>query len=707
MPGLVIANFIRELRYSARSFARTPVWTLSLVLTIALGIGSSASVDGFVRGLAAIDTGGADFADGMARIARLLRVAAMAVFVMACANIASFLLSRATARARETAVRVAVGASRLALVRQVLADSVMLSIAGALAGALFGFWIGRIVPATLFDQDADQMIFRADPAGVALVTLVCAVMVMACGLLPLIETRHGRPNAIIQRENSGPSRLSVRINTGLVIIQMTACTVLVIAAGLLLSGFQSALRTSTGRSLSQPVLATVEAKQMSSKSQEANAGYEYFEAIARAARETIDAFDITWVATLPGSRPNWKSFEFESPDTTHRAVEFERVSFTSRTIGEIVLPPIAGRMFGPFDTGACTGVVLSRAAAVEVGGNQVVGRSIELPSGDWAEVIGVVVPIDEPSAARVYHYTPDADEAVPPQRGIYRIPQLTAQQTTLDVNVFAPNYFAFMGLPVVAGATFDDRQDNCRVAVVNREAADRYFNGNAVGGAIIDAQGQRSRVIGVVQSPRLRITQRSIEPAVYFPMSQNFQARMSMIAETNGVDQGDLDRLLRRIKLTPGGREDPMRPPIATRLDDHLSRTALAPERIATVLVIASAAIALLLGMLGLYGVMSDAARRRQREFALRIALGAQGGHVAGQVMVEGMRLVAVGTVAGVAGSFMVARWLAQIAPTDGLSPLVWLTAPVLLALAVVTASVIPARAAAASDPLLIMKDDR
>ena len=69
-----------------------------------------------------------------------------------------------------------------------------------------------------------------------------------CGLLPLIETRDD-PGAIIQRENSGPSRASIRLGAGLVIVQMTACTLLVISAGLLLAGFRSALQTSAGRRL--------------------------------------------------------------------------------------------------------------------------------------------------------------------------------------------------------------------------------------------------------------------------------------------------------------------------------------------------------------------------------------------------------------------------------------------------------------------------
>jgi putative ABC transport system permease protein len=888
MPVLVVANFFREMRYSARSLARTPAWTLSLVLTIALGIGSAASVDGFVRGfmsqgpplpgdvvsvladggpaaggalsydqydalrsrsdvfasvgavretqdeawlnnrrlLVAVATvtpavadllqlpgdggivvshrvwyddfvsvpveghtmrmhgadlpvvgvapqwltglyrgrpidiwmrapdaapvdratasywvvgrvregvapdaaersaGGLavlpytgllpDAADGMARIARLLRVSAIAVFAIACANVASFLLSRASARLRETAVRVAIGARRRQLIRQVLADSVLISILGGAMGAVLAMWLGRIVPAMLFDQDAEQMIFAADPWSVAWIAIACAATTMACGLLPLIETRDD-PNAIIQRESAGPSRASIRLNAGLVVVQMTACTLLIISAGLLVAGLRSALQTTAGRRLSNPVLASVDALQMSSKSHEATSGLAYFAGVEGAARDVAGAFSSAWVATVPGNRPVWQSYEFERANLVRRLFEFERVPYVTKTIEDIVLPPIEGRMFATRDTGPCGGVVVSREAGRRLGVERVVGRSIETPEGEWVEIVGVVAPRDEPDAARVYHYAPeprrDGDAGTSsgdePGRsmGTFRFPQLASSAlTVLDVNVVSANYFQFMGLPTIAGRTFADVPGACRVAIVNREAADLYFNGDAVGGAFIDRLGRRTSIIGVVGSTTLRVSQRGVTPAVYFPLTQDFQPRMTMIMETNGVDRATLRRLRARIATIPGGRENRI---IVTTLDDHLSRTALVAERIATVLVGASATIALMLGMLGLYGVMADAARRRQREFALRIALGAQGGHVVGQVMVEGMRLVAVGTAAGIASSFLVSRWLAQIAPTDALSPLVWLSAPVLLALAVVTASVIPARAAAASDPLLIMKDDR
>jgi hypothetical protein len=361
-------------------------------------------------------------------------------------------------------------------------------------------------------------------------------------------------------------------------------------------------------------------------------------------------------------------------------------------------------MFRTLDTGPCGGVIVSREAARQLGGEHFVGRSIETPAGEWSEIVGVVETRDQPPVARVYHYAPSLEPSdARSSLGIYRYPILPpASPTVLDVSIVSPNYFEVMGLPVLAGRALGDKSNACRVAVVNREAADIYFNGDAVGGAIIDRLGRRTTVIGVVGSATLGVAQRRVAPTVYFPYTQDLQPRMTMIMETGGVDRATMQRLRGRIAAIPGGREDRI---AITTLDAQLGRTAFAAERIATVLVGASAAIALLLGVLGLYGVMSDAARRRRREFALRIALGAQGGHVVGQVIAEGLRLVIAGTVTGIVGALLVARWLARITPSGDLSLMVWLAAPALLALAVVVASVIPARAAAASDPLMLMRD--
>ena len=691
------------MRVAARALARTPVWTLVLILTIALGIASNASVDGFVRGLATQEALTAEGAEGIARIGRLLRVAAIAVFAIACANVASFLLARASARSRETAVRVAIGAGRKQLVRQVLADSLLISIAGAAAGAILAFWLGQIVPSLLFDEDAEKMIFAADPRGVALIALACAAITLVCGLLPVIETRHDDPGAIIQRESSGPSRASIRLGAGLVIIQMTACTLLVISAGVLLAGFRSALQTSTARRLSSPVVVSIDALQSSSKAHEKTGGLQYFESGAIAAREVAGATSIAWAASVPGNRPITQSYEIETPHLPLRELSLLSTPFTPQTLDTLHMPPLEGRLFGTSDAGRCSGVVITREAARELDVEPIVGRSIEKPSGEWAEIIGVVAARDD-SAARVYHYLPGAEPPYPAVKlERYRSAAAPAQSRVFDTNIVSPNYFQFMGMPALAGRLFDDTLDACRVAVVNRQAADLFSGGDAVGGAIIDRLGRRTRVIGVVGSTQLRAAQRAVQPTVYFPMRQDFQPRMIMIMETGGADRSTLERLHRRIALITGGREERI---IVKTLDEHLSRTALAPERIATVLVGASATIALVLGMLGLYGIMSDAARRRQREFALRIALGAGGGHVVGQVISEGMRLVVAGTVSGMIGSVVVAQWVASVTPTDEpVSPWIWMAAPLTLALAVMIAAVLPARRALASDPLMIMKD--
>ena len=139
----MVGELVRGDACCGARLARTPVWTFTLVLTIALGIASNASVDGFVRGLQSPESEWPPEAlAGIERIGQLLRSAAIAVFVIACANVATFLLARASARSRETAVRVAIGAGRSQLVRQVLADSVLVSVLGAVAGAILAFWIG-------------------------------------------------------------------------------------------------------------------------------------------------------------------------------------------------------------------------------------------------------------------------------------------------------------------------------------------------------------------------------------------------------------------------------------------------------------------------------------------------------------------------------------------------------------------------------------
>jgi ABC-type antimicrobial peptide transport system permease subunit len=177
---------------------------------------------------------------------------------------------------------------------------------------------------------------------------------------------------------------------------------------------------------------------------------------------------------------------------------------------------------------------------------------------------------------------------------------------------------------------------------------------------------------------------------------------MTLMLGARDADDAMLTSVRRRLEGVSGGAGRVM----VTTLDAHLSRSALAPERIATLLVGVFAATALALGALGVYGAMAESARLRRRDIALRIALGAQGWRVARDTVVEAVRLASAGTVLGLIGSLVVARWLARITPGVGsLTVWIWLGAPLALVAAVALASVLPVRRTLIVDPLAIMRD--
>lgn len=651
-----------------------------------------------------------EVAGGMSRIRTLLPAAAGAVFLIACANVATFLLSRASARSHETSVRVALGAGRGQLARQLLSDSVLISVAGGAFGVLLAVWTTHLVPALFFEQDAEQLVFTPDLVGIVAASAACAGITVVCGLVPLFEIRHDRPAAVLQRENTGPSKAMSRLRAGLVVAQMTCCCLLVISTGLLLQGFRTALQTSLGHRLGQSILATFKAPLGFNRP---DLGLKYFHDAEQLAMSLPDISGAAWVATLPGSPKVWQSLRVEPPQLPFREVEMDVAAFTPRSLALVTVPPIAGRMFGGADTAqTCTVVIVNEEAAKELFNGDAVGRSIEDPAGQRVVIIGVVATrtvarTAAPSHPTIYYYAEQIGtplDRVGPAR--FRVPVRPGPgRAVLEANVVSASYFDAMGLAPAAGKVFPDdpAPHTCRVGVINQEAAELYFGGNAVGGAVIDGGGHRTEIVGVVHSAVLRASQRRAEPAIYFPMAQDFLPRMTMILDAREANEATLTSVRGRFGAVPGGGPGG---PAVTTLEAHLTRTALAPERIATMLMGASAATALTLGVLGLYGAMTDAARQRRREIAVRIALGAQGWRVVGAVLTDGVRLAGAGTIAGMIGSLLVARWLARITPGAGALTLwVWLAGPLVLIGAVAVASVLPARRALSVDPLTIMRD--
>src|SRR5262249_24231084 len=298
--------------------------------------------------------------------------AADAVFFIACANVALLLLARGSARAHETATRVALGCRRHHLARQLFADSLLISLAGGSAGALLALWTVWIVPALFFEEDARQLTFAPDLRAIAAASATCVAVTIACGLLPLLETRWRRPAIVLQREHAGPSRAMRRLRRGLVITQLGCGSLLIVAAMLLVRGFHGALETSAGRRLEQTIVATVEA---SSGFTRADAGARYFQDVERAIATLAHVATTAWAARLPGSRPAVQSMRVELPASQVRDAVADAVAFTRESLAQVAARPVAGRMFAGADTpDACRVVLVNTGAAQIMFAGDAVGR---------------------------------------------------------------------------------------------------------------------------------------------------------------------------------------------------------------------------------------------------------------------------------------------------------------------------------------------
>ena len=280
-----------------------------------------------------------------------------------------------------------------------------------------------------------------------------------------------------------------------------------------------------------PVLVTLETLP-ASKSATLIEGRKYFDDAMMAARSVGPVSDVVWAARLPGARVVWQWARFDPPPSRHRDVTLQLAPLTRTAMEHIVLPPSSGRLFGTYDGGACGTIVLNEAAAASLFDGHPVGRVLEAPSGMPVEVIGVVRETDQHGrrAGGVPPSRGDGADSAFRARVTFRVPPRDDLESGLiDVNIVSANYFDAMGMTLVAGELFDADRRGCRIGVLNEEAAARFFGGQAIGGAVIDANGVRTEIVGVVRSTQLRTEQRLVEPTLFLPMSQDLLPRMSAL----------------------------------------------------------------------------------------------------------------------------------------------------------------------------------
>jgi predicted permease len=284
----------------------------------------------------------------------------------------------------------------------------------------------------------------------------------------------------------------------------------------------------------------------------------------------------------------------------------------------------------------------------------------------------------------------------------------TKDPNNLDVfelRKVTPDFFRTMGISIRQGRAFTDadRADGALVAIVSETAARRFWAGrDVIGGQMRYPWPGWLTVVGVAADVRNNDLKAAEQPAVYVPFDQTPEVPFAIAVRTAGDPTGAVSTI-RSVMLelagdTPLSRERTM----AALVDDSTTGA-----RAAAMLLLGFGALALVLGSIGTYGLVAYGVEARQREFAVRIAVGARATNVIGLVLREGAKLAAIGIAIGVAGALALSGTmrglLFQVAPTD---PATFITAPVLLGVIALVACAIPAWRATRVDPNSTLRRD-
>jgi putative ABC transport system permease protein len=514
------------------------------------------------------------------------------VLAIACANVASLLLGRGAARRREIAIRFALGATRGRVVRQLLVESVALSLGGAALGTVAAAWavpaLVRLSPAGVpsvggVGLNAPVLAFTA---GLAIATGVLF------GLVPAWQSStEARAGDLAEGARASTSPRGVRARDALVAIQIAVAVVLLVASGLLLRSFTALAHVDTG----------IDTKNL-----------------------------LTFEVSLSGIRAEYQS---------------RQISFYNELLDSIRHIP----------------------------GVTATGAAVTLPIGG-----------DDFGAPVVIEGQP--------------LPE-TGKEHSAGFQVTSPGYIAAMGIPVIAGRDFQasDTRDSLRVVIVNRRFARLHWPND-------DPLGKRIRVgrpdapwmpvIGVVEDIRHLGPAVPPRPEFYESHAQRSFPFMSFVVRTTVEPMSVVPAIRAQV-----ARLDPAQPiAVVSTMDDHVRR-ALARPRAMSAVVSSFGALALLLAVVGVYGVMAWSVAQRTREMAIRMALGAKSVDILRLVLSKAAWIAALGIAVGLGGAFASARalegMLFGISRTDRAT---FVTVPLLLSAVAIVAAFVPALRASRVD---------
>ena len=538
----------------------------------------------------------------------LLLGAVVLVLMIACANVANLMLSRAATREKEIGIRSALGAGRRRIVRQLLTESTVLALLGGLLGfgvAIVGLWtLKASLPADTPRLADVHMDWRVLAFTGALTILTGFIF----GLAPALQSsRAALSETLNSGGRSGAIPVSQRLRSALAVGEVGFAMLLVVAAGLLIRSFWALSHINPGfRS------------------------------------ERILTARIT---------PN-ESFCVD----TARCLTFYR-----DVLDHVQSSP------------GVNGAALVNTLPL---GGRVSKRSLEIEA-----------------------LSPSAEGVLP----------------LFWLDVITPDYFRVMGMHLLSGRAFTraDESGNPPVAIIAASSAQRFWPGqNAVGKHIKFARDDEWRtVIGIIADVRAYDLQHTIPDyirgTVYVPYSPKSSledgrvpAEMTIAVQTSSGDS-QVGGMLRRIVTglnpeVPVSELKTMRSVVSEAVSTSASTMSL---------FVTFAGLALVLGIVGIYGVLAFLVSKRTREIGIRIALGAQRGDVLWLILKEGAKFSLAGISLGLAGAFVVTRGLASelygIGPMD---PVTYVGVALVMAAVTLLACYIPARRAMKVDPLIALR---